>query len=68
MKSLWQSASRIGASQIINLVIDKKETNLMTSGPIILNGQISSMVWPKKGQENYDEIRNFIKRTLNDEK
>ena len=68
MKSLWQSASRIGASQIIKLVIDKKETNLMTSGPIILNGQISSMVWPKKGQENYDEIRNFIKRTLNDEK
>ena len=64
MKSLYGTGQKIEPAQIVSLVLDKKETNLMTSGPIILNGQISSMVWPKKGQEDYSEIKELIQKII----
>jgi LCP family protein required for cell wall assembly len=64
IKSLWQLGQKIEPSQIINLTIDKERTDLLTSGPIILNGQTASMVWPRAGQENYSEIKELIQRAI----
>ena len=64
IKSLWQTGQKIEPSQIINLTIDKERTDLLTSGPIMLNGQTASMVWPRAGQENYDEIKELIQGAI----
>lgn len=64
MKSLWQTAKDIDINKINNLVIDKKETNLLIGGQVMFGNQKASVVYPKAGQENYEEIREFIKQTI----
>lgn len=64
IKSFWETAKRIGSDNIISLVVDKKETGLLTGGRTILGKQTASVVYPKVGQGNYTEIREFIKRII----
>lgn len=64
IKSLWQTAKEIDAQRISNLVIDKKETNLLVGGQVMLGGQKASVAYPKAGQGNYEEIRDFIKKII----
>ena len=61
MKSLWQTAQELNIDQITHLVIDKKRTNLLVGGQAMLGGQVASVVYPKAGQGNYSEIREYIK-------
>ena len=65
MKSLYETGQKIEPLRIISLVLDKKETNLMASGQTMLGNQPASTVWPKAGKENYSEIKEFIKNTIN---
>lgn len=64
MKSLWQLAQEIDINQITTIVIDKKRTNLLTGGQIMLGQQKASVVYPKAGQNNYNDIREYIQRTV----
>ena len=66
MKSLYQTAQEIEMDQITHLVIDKKRTNLLTSGPVMLGQQMASVVWPKAGQGNYNEIKEYIRKLIKD--
>lgn len=67
IKSLWQTAKSIEIDKIVSLVIDKKETNLLTGGQIMLGGQMASVVYPKTGQGIYTEIQEYIQKVLNKE-
>ncbi|MFH1460928.1 MAG: LCP family protein, partial [Patescibacteria group bacterium] len=60
LKDLWQFAREIRPDQIINLVIDKKETNLLIGGQVAFGSQMASVVYPKAGQNNYQEIQEYI--------
>ena len=60
IKSFWETAKEIGSDSIVSLVIDKKETELLTSGQVMFGEQIASVVYPKAGQGNYEEIKKFI--------
>jgi LCP family protein required for cell wall assembly len=64
IKSLWQIAKDIRTDQITNLVIDKKKTNLLVDGQVTFGNQPASVVYPRAGQENYSEIRNFIRNFI----
>jgi len=65
MKSLWQTAQEVDINQITTIVIDKKRTNLLVGDQIMLGQQKASVVYPKTGQGNYDEIRDFIQQAVN---
>jgi len=64
MKSLWQTAQELQIDQITHLVIDKKRTNLLVGGQVILGQQVASVIYPKAGQDNYSEIKDFINKTI----
>jgi LCP family protein required for cell wall assembly len=64
MKSLWQITKEIDHNQIISLVIDKKETNLLTGGLVPFGQQMASVVYPKTGQGNYQAIQEYIKKFI----
>jgi len=64
MRSLWQKVQEINTNQITTLVIDKKRTNLLVGGQVMLGQQNASVVYPRAGQGNYDEIRDFIQRAI----
>ena len=64
MKNLYQAVKETGANQINHLVIDKKETGLLTGGLVPLGQQMASVVYPKAGQGNYEEIREYIKKII----
>ena len=61
MKSLWQTAQELNVDQITHLVIDKKRTNLLVGDQVMFGGQVASVVYPKVGQGNYNEIHEYIK-------
>lgn len=60
IESLWKTAKEIGSDNIINLVIDKKETDLLTGGQVMFGEQKASVIYPKTGQGEYKEIKKFI--------
>lgn len=64
MTGLWQLAQETKIAQVINLVIDKKETNLLTSGPVMLGNETASAVWPKAGRNDYSEIQKVIRELI----
>ncbi|MCG2809332.1 MAG: LCP family protein [Candidatus Portnoybacteria bacterium] len=64
MKSFWQTAQKIGSDNISSIVIDKKETGLLIGGQVPLGQYTASVVYPKAGQENYNEIRKFIEQII----
>ncbi len=61
MKSLWQTAQELNVDQITHLVIDKKRTNLLVGDQVMFGKQVASVVYPKVGQGNYNEIHEYIK-------
>ena len=67
IKSLWQTTKNIEIDKITNLVIDKKETELLMGGQVIFGEQMASVVYPKAGQGNYKEIKEYIKQRINKE-
>jgi len=67
IKSLWQTAKSIEIDKITNLVIDKKETKLLIGGQVMFGEEMASVVYPKEGQGNYEEIKEYIKQKINKE-
>ncbi|MBL7155126.1 MAG: LCP family protein [Candidatus Portnoybacteria bacterium] len=67
MKSFYQTAQEIEIDQITHLVIDKKRTDLLIGGQVMLGQQLASVVYPKTGQGNYSEIKEYIQKTINRE-
>jgi len=67
IKSLWQTIKSIEIDKITNLVIDKKETKLLRSGQVMFGEQMASVVYPRAGQGNYEEIKEYIKLRINKE-
>lgn len=64
MKLFWELAKNTKAENISTIVIDKKETELLTSGLVPFGNAMASCVWPKAGQENYEEIKKYIKERI----
>ncbi|MBI4709228.1 MAG: LCP family protein [Candidatus Portnoybacteria bacterium] len=56
----WQIAKNISPDNIKNIVIDRDENNLLASGQIWLGNEQASILKPKAGLENYEEIQEFI--------
>jgi len=65
IKDLWQTVKEIQIDNIANVVIDKKETGLLTGGQVPFGDQMASVVYPKMGQGNYDEIKRYIQEIIN---
>ena len=65
IESLWKTAKEIGSDNIVSLVIDKKETGLLVGGQVMFGEQKASVVYPKTGQGEYEEIKKFIRQTVN---
>jgi anionic cell wall polymer biosynthesis LytR-Cps2A-Psr (LCP) family protein len=66
-KAIYKSIKLIKPENLIYKVIDaNKDSGLVTTDNIpIGNDIIASIVKPKKGLENYEDIQNFISSTLN---
>lgn len=67
MKSFYQTVQEMEIDQITHLVIDKKRTDLLIGGQVMLGQQLASVVYPKTGQGNYGEIKEYIRKTINRE-
>lgn len=61
IKNLYQTVRQIEPEEISHLVIDKKRTDLLVGGLVPFGQQMASVVYPKAGQENYQEIKEYIK-------
>jgi len=59
----WQLAQKVNEFEIIHLAIDSR-TGLLSSGRIFLGNQPASMIWPKAGWEEYEEIRGYLRDKL----
>ncbi|MFH1611697.1 MAG: LCP family protein [bacterium] len=64
MQDIWQFAKNAEAANIATIVIDKKETNLLTSGMIPLGNANASVIWPKAGRYEYEDIKKYIKKYI----
>jgi len=67
MRSFYKMAQEIEIDQITHLVIDKKRTNLLIGSQVMLGQQLASVIYPKTGQGNYSEIKEYIRKTINRE-
>ncbi len=59
-RSLWQISKEIKAKKIRHLVLDKKNTRLLSSGLFPLGQDMASVVYPKAGYEDYSSIKEHI--------
>lgn len=65
MRMIYKIIKKIAPENLIYKVIDEKETGLVATDNITIeNGLIASIVKPRNGIENYEDIKNFIKSTL----
>lgn len=66
MKPIYRAVKEIPAENLIYKVLDTdRESGLMTTANMLLkNGIIASIVQPRAGLENYEEIQGFIKNTI----
>jgi len=64
MRFFYQLAKDIGADKIKSIVVDRKETGLLTGGGVMLGEQLASVVYPITGQGNYQEIQEYITKYL----
>jgi len=64
LKSLWQIVKDTPADQIRTIVIDKKETSLLTGGQTMFGEQRASVVYPRAGQGEYKGIKKYIERVI----
>lgn len=64
MRLFWEAAKNVKAEDISTIVIDKKETELLTSGMVPFGQVMASCVWPRAGEENYQEIQEYIKERI----
>lgn len=64
LKDLWQIAKDIPLEEIKNIVVDKKETKLLRGDMVKLGKYKASVVYPKAGQGNYEEVKQYIREQL----
>ena len=65
MRMIYKIIKKITPENLIYKVIDEKVTGLVITDNInIENGLVASIVKPRNGIENYEDIKNFIKSTL----
>jgi len=62
---LWQLAKKITPDQINKIAIDREESDLLVSGSIQYDNGVASILKPKAGEENYNEIQKFIAEAIN---
>ncbi len=67
MKNLYQTVKEIKVERINHLVIDKKQTDLLTGGLVPLGQQTASVVYPTAGQGDYTQIRDYIEKIINED-
>lgn len=63
MKDFWDKIKIIPGGNIIKTEIDSPD--LVTTGQTNLGGVNASIVQPKAGLENYEEIKNYISQIIN---
>lgn len=63
IKDFWQKIQSIPGENIIKNEIDN--TNLLETGQTILGNAPASILKPKVGLENYNEIQNYVREILN---
>lgn len=64
LKNLWQIAKSTPKEDIKNIVIDHKTTKLLTGDIIKLGKYDASVVYPRAGKKNYEEVKKYIKEKL----
>ena len=64
LKDLWEAVRKIKADQITQIVIDKRETNLLRGGRVPFGQQMASVVYPIAGQGNYEDIKKHINKFI----
>ncbi len=64
LKQLWGLAKQIDPNQVKNIVIDKKQTELLKGELVNLGGQPASVIYPRAGQGDYQEIQTYIQKAI----
>ena len=64
MRSLWKDLQAVDLNQMTTVVIDKRKTDLLVGGLVNFGQQKASLVYPKAGQDNYSEIRKYIREFI----
>ncbi|MFH1385667.1 MAG: LCP family protein [Patescibacteria group bacterium] len=62
IKNYWDKIKGIPGANVIKSELNSQ--NLFTSGQMNLGGQMASVLQPKAGIENYEEIRKYIEETI----
>lgn len=62
MKYFWGIIENLDTNKLRAVVIDENNTSLLTSGQALFGTQIVSIVLPKAGQENYQEIKEYVRK------
>lgn len=65
MKFFWEIIKNLDTDNLRAIVIDENNTSLLSGGQAAFGSQIASVVLPKIGQENYQEIREYIRERIN---
>jgi len=63
IKDFWDKIKDIPGQNVVKTEINTAD--LVTTGQANLGEQIASIVQPRAGQENYEEIRNYIEKIIN---
>lgn len=63
IKNYWDTIKGIPGENVIKSELNNQ--NLLTSGQMDFNGQTASVLQPKAGVENYEEIKNYIAEIIN---
>lgn len=62
IKDYWQTIKNIPGANVVKSELNNQ--NLLTSGQINLGGETASILQPKTGIENYEEIKDYIAETI----
>lgn len=63
IKDYWLAVKDIPGGNLIKIEINN--TNLLTGGQAVLGDEVASVLYPKAGPDNYEEIKKFISEQIN---
>jgi LCP family protein required for cell wall assembly len=63
IQNYWQATKNIPGENVIRNELSSQ--NLFSGGQILLGGELASIIKPKAGIENYEEIKKFISEQIN---
>ena len=62
IKNYWEAIKNIPGENVIKSELNNQ--NLLTAGQMNLGGKMASILQPKAGMENYDEIKKYIAEVI----